>query len=285
MTVTFTLGSIVADGGEVISRTLHGWGLVSLSDWTSLTQSKADIIQRPQAHGAFDPGTDWRQEGAYVASLAYLGDSVADLDNAIRELTGLAAIDDLIDCTFNDGNISSTRRVSIRKIDVPEHRGRSRLTGISVSLLAPDPFAYGDTSSASTGLPKAGGGVQFPVQFPVNFGVAGDAGRAVFTNTGTAPTPLKFKVSGGMSDGFTLRCVETGNTLTFMRPLDVSDYVILDSSDASVLLNGVSPVSGFLIQDDWWTVPPGGTCTVQFNSIGVVYGVPTLELSGAPAYF
>jgi hypothetical protein len=256
-----------------------------LDSWLSLSESKASVSERPQAHGAFDPGTDWRQSGVFALTVAYVSDSYADTVTAIRSLTGLGALDGLVTLVVSDDSGVTTRMVSIRKIDVPDLHTRSSVGGIAVDLLAPDPFAYGPSVESSTGLPAAGGGVQFPMQFPADFGVAGDDGRAVFTNTGTAPTPLKFKVSGGMSDGFSLRCVETGDTLTFMRPLDVSDYVLLDSSDASVLLNGVSPVSGFLIQDDWWTVPPGGTCTVQFNAIGVVYGVPTLELSGAPAYF
>lgn len=278
--ISVSLGGMVFAGNAT-----QGWILQGIDGWNSLSGSKADVVERPQAHGAFDPGTDWRQSGVFALTVAFVGAAYADTVAAIRNLTGLGAVDSLLPLVVTDESGSTTRMVSIRKIDVPDLHGLPSVGGIALDLLAPDPFAYGDSTSASTGLPKAGGGVQFPVQFPVNFGVAGDDGRAIFTNTGTAPTPLRFKVSGGMSDGFTLRCVETGDTLTFVRPLDVSDYVILDSYDASVLLNGVSPVSGFLVQDDWWTVPPGGTRTVQFNAIGVVTGVPTLELSGAPAYF
>lgn len=275
-----TIGGITAS-----SDASRGWILAKLSGWLSLTESKADEVERPQAHGAFDPGTDWRTGAGFTVTLSYHGENPAELELALRELKGIAKSDALIDCMVETDAGVTSRMVSVRKIDIPGLTFMNFMSGIAVDLLAPDPFAYGASSSASTGLPKAGGGVRFTMQFPADFGVAGDAGRAVFTNTGTALTPLKFKVSGGMSDGFSLRCVETGDTLTFKRPLDVSDYVLLDSSDASVLLNGVSPVSGFLVQDDWWTVPPGGTCTVQFNAIGVVYGVPTLELSGAPAYF
>ena len=276
----FTISEITADSGA-----RSGWILAALSDWLSLPQSKADETERPQAHGLFDPGTDWRTGAGFTATLSYRGETPGEVEQAVRELKAIASSDDLVRCVVETDLGTTWREVSIRKIDIPGLTFMGFMRGIALDLLAPDPVAYGVVSSASTGLPKAGGGVRFPMRFPADFGVAGDAGRAVFTNTGTAPTPLKFKVSGGMSDGFSLRCVETGDTLTFKRPLDVSDYVLLDSSDASVLLNGVSPVSGFLVQDDWWTVPPGGTCTVQFNAIGVVYGVPTLELSGAPAYF
>ncbi|MEE8725548.1 MAG: hypothetical protein SOI15_05695 [Bifidobacterium crudilactis] len=122
-------------------------------------------------------------------------------------------------------------------------------------------------------------------RFPVDFGADGVDGRARFTNEGTAPASVRFRVSGGLPDGFSLRCVETGDVLSFRRPVASDDYVLLDSSDGSVLLNGVSPVSGYLTDDDWWQVGPGETCTVQFTSLGGVQGSPLLVLSGSPAYF
>jgi hypothetical protein len=122
-------------------------------------------------------------------------------------------------------------------------------------------------------------------RFPVDFGSAGVDGRARFTNEGTAPASVRFMVSGSLPDGFSLRCVETGDVLTFRRPVASDDYVLLDSSDGSALLNGVSPVSGYLTDDDWWQVGPGETCTVQFTSLGGVQGSPLLVLSGSPAYF
>lgn len=285
MTVTLTLGTIIADGGAYVTRTGHGWGLQNISDWMSLPSSKAEVYERPQSHGSFDVGTDWRQSASFTVTLAYMGVSIADLDEAIIALTGLASSTELITCIFDDGNYVTTRLVSIRKIDVPSHRGRKRLQGITVDLLAPDPFAYGASSSASTGLPAPGGGVAFPVGFPVGFGAVGVDGRARFINEGTAPTSLRFRVSGGFSDGFSLRCVESGDVLTFRRPVASDDYVLLDSSDGSALLNGVSPVSGYLTDDDWWQVGPGETCTVQFTSLGGVQGSPLLVLSGSPAYF
>ncbi|MEE8725822.1 MAG: hypothetical protein SOH95_02415 [Bifidobacterium crudilactis] len=459
MKVTFTIGAIIADGGAYVTRTGHGWGLQDISDWMSLPSSKSDVYERPQSHGAFDTGTDWRQSASFTVTLAYMGVSIADLDEAIIALTGLASSTELITCTFDDGNYLTTRLVSIRKIDVPSHRGMKRLQGITVDLLAPDPLAYGVESSVSTGLPAPGGGVRFvnglssawtgspdasastlskdgtviatnlstdpnfvssghgtwqtdrtlnsdgtytftlssgkangtfyltpnagaftftpntqyvigvwykptsigiqplsnathvgivkdtthyvfsatsdssgiinsaiwigsgqtsitPIKvlavsqsdydamqslgvdwfagdtyqgsgfrFPVDFGAAGIDGRARFTNEGTAPASVRFRVSGGLPDGFSLRCVETGDVLTFRRPVASDDYVLLDSSDGSALLNGVSPVSGYLTDDDWWQVGPGETCTVQFTSLGGVQGSPLMVLSGSPAYF
>lgn len=276
----FTIGEITADSGA-----RSGWILAALSDWLSLPQSKADETERPQAHGLFDPGTDWRTGAGFTATLSYRGETPGEVEQAVRELKAIASTDDLVRCVVETDLGTTWREVSIRKIDIPGLTFMGFMKGIALDLLAPDPLAYGVESSVSTGLPAPGGGVVFPVGFPVGFGAAGVDGRARFTNDGTAPAPVRFRVSGGLPDGFSLRCVETGDALTFRRPVASDDYVLLDSSDGSALLNGVSPVSGYLTDDDWWQVGPGETCTVQFTSLGGVQGLPLLVLSGSPAYF
>jgi hypothetical protein len=274
------LGDITFNGSDS-----KGWIFQSLDAWHSLPESKAEISERPKAHGAFDVGTDWRQSAAFVLTVAYLSDSYTETIAAIRALTGLAQTDALITMSVSEESGVTARQVSIRRIDVPDLHDATSVGSIAIDLLAPDPVAYGVESSVSTGLPAPGGGVAFPVGFPVGFGAAGIDGRARFTNEGTAPTSVRFRVSGGLPDGFSLRCVETGDVLTFRRPVASDDYVLLDSSDGSALLNGVSPVSGYLTDDDWWQVGPGETCTVQFTSLGGVQGSPLLVLSGSPAYF
>ncbi|MDN6001642.1 hypothetical protein, partial [Bifidobacterium crudilactis] len=235
------LGDITFDGSDS-----KGWIFQSLDAWHSLPESKAEISERPKAHGAFDVGTDWRQSAAFVLTVAYLSDSYTETVAAIRALTGLAQTDALITMSVSEESVVTTRQVSIRRIDVPDLHDATSVGSIAIDLLAPDPVAYGVESSVSTGLPAPGGGVAFPVGFPVGFGAAGVDGRARFTNDGTAPAPVRFRVSGGLPDGFSLRCVETGDALTFRRPVASDDYVLLDSSDGSALLNGVSPVSGYL---------------------------------------
>jgi hypothetical protein len=448
--VKFTIGEITADSGA-----RSGWILAALSDWLSLPQSKADETERPQAHGLFDPGTDWRTGAGFTATLSYRGETPGEVEQAVRELKAMASTDDLVRCVVETDLGTTWREVSIRKIDIPGLTFMGFMKGIAIDLLAPDPLAYGVESSVSTGLPAPGGGVRFvnglssawtgtsgaststlskdgtllatnycsdpkavtlktvwhsggvqnvdgsysytaptdyssgtvyvaplsdklavgtdyvvaitfddigsqsliPNQsgysivsrtptslvykvtartdstidvavwiqkgttltlrsamvltindwnalqslgidwfagdtyqgsgfrFPVDFGADGVDGRARFTNEGTAPASVRFRVSGGLPDGFSLRCVETGDVLSFRRPVASDDYVLLDSSDGSVLLNGVSPVSGYLTDDDWWQVGPGETCTVQFTSLGGVQGSPLLVLSGSPAYF
>ncbi|MEK0217242.1 hypothetical protein WM014_00020 [Bifidobacterium mongoliense] len=161
MQAVLTLGGIAFDGGANITRNGHGWGLQAITDWHSLTASKAQINERPQAHGAFDPGTDWRKSTANEIKAAYWGHDHNDLIRAIQQLTALANRDELMECTMDVDGVVLRRMVSVRNVDVPDTRGRSNLQGIVVDLLAPDPRAYGPVSSDSTGLPVHGGGLVF----------------------------------------------------------------------------------------------------------------------------
>ncbi|KAB1647468.1 hypothetical protein F8O06_02710 [Pseudoclavibacter sp. CFCC 14310] len=276
-----TLGGIVFDGQYPV----HGWMLDDLTDWFSLPDSKAESVARPQAHGSFDPGTDWRAGSVHTLTAGYAGASTAEVERALRTLNGLAGTNTLVRCEVALPSGVTHRMVSIRRIDAPPVYNLPFVTGIKIDLLAPDPCAYGTEVSAVTGLPTAGTGVQFPFAFPADFGTPGDPGRVVFVNEGTAPTPLRFRVSGGMSDGFSLKCIESSDVLTLSRPLPVGSSVTLDSSDGTAMLDGVSPVSGFLTDDDWWQVGPGETCTIQFEALGDVTGSPQLQVTGAPAWF
>lgn len=468
--ISVNLGGIVFNGGDrVMEDDQHGWYFTEFEDWLSLTSTKADITERPYAHGAFDPGTDWRSSGVYTLTAYYYAHSVSELETSIRDLTRLGGIDSLIECAVTVDGDTTRRMVEIVSINVPSHHMRTKLGGITIDLRAPDPLAYGDTSSASTGLPKAGGGIVFdtspstrwtgtpnaststlsqdgqvvatnlvtspkpytkdfysltnctvtddngwvritpdsgntsPQQgwaylhldkstvakgdnlvlafecrsdspndyrvafincassvareasvhanpgsagllvskqftygeyygndftfqtfgqyslwvrnvvvctaadwsamqalgidwfdgdtypghllFPIDFGAPGDEGRVSFVNSGTASTSVRMSVSGGFADGFQLKRVETGQLLTMRRLVAESDTVVLDSSDGSAMLNGLSSVSGYLTDDDWWNVNAGEKCTIQFTALGEVTGTPKLSLSASPAFF
>lgn len=164
--------------------------------------------------------------------------------------------------------------------DSKAYRGWLRWT---LDLLAPDPRLYGPVTTSSTGLPTPGTGLKFPLAFPLDFGVPGDPGRAEFTNVGRVAVPVRLRVTGGMSEGFTLRRVETGEQISLSWPLLVSDVVSIDTDTGSCLLNGQSSLTGYMPLTDWWQIGPGERCTVQFGALGQVTGTPTLTLEAAPA--
>lgn len=283
--VSVTLGNIVFDGGKAIENDHFGWYFTELSDWMSLTSSKAEMTERPLAHGAFDPGMDWRNSGVYTLTALYRGQSVNTLEDAIHHLTALGGRDDLVTCTVDTGGLITSRRVQISQVTVPSHHVTPVLRGIQVDLKSPDPFAYAQEVSATTGLAKKGTGLKFPLVFPLDFGHAGADGRVRFTNSGTAPVAVRMSVNGGMSEGFQLKRVETSDLITVKRTITATDVVDIDCADGSVILNNASSISGFVTNDDFWLVNAGETCTVQFTAIGDISGTPSLKMTAAPAYY
>ena len=79
------------DGGAGIVGARHGWGLQNLTDWMSLSDAKNDVNERALQHGAFDPGQTTRQSALITATVAYVGSTVAELEQAIYALNGLTA--------------------------------------------------------------------------------------------------------------------------------------------------------------------------------------------------
>lgn len=274
------------DGGAGIVGARHGWGLQNLTDWMSLSDAKNDVNERALQHGAFDPGQTTRQSALITATVAYVGSTVAELEQAIYALNGLTAEPAApLRATFRGAAGETHRDMTNIEITVPSHRGRSRLSDITIDMTAIDPRAYGAESTNSTGMAAHGGGLRFPLTFPVNFGTPGTDGRVRFTNTGTATTYLTLVVTGGMSQGFSLKRVETGQTITISRPINMDDTVTLETYYGTVLLNNQSSLSGFLTEYDWFQCPPGETCTVQFTPLGTVTGTPTLTMTTSPAWW
>lgn len=269
------------------ATTNHGWLLQSITDWMSLSESKADIKERPQAYGAFDPGTDWRKSLAITLKVAWLGDSEQELEQAITMLNAIGALDRLVTLSVTTTSSIRTRQVSIRNIDPPDTHGRSNLEAIAIDMIAIDPRSYGPASSGITGLPHHGGGLAYKLMLPMSFGLAGSDGRARFQNTGSAPTSVNLTVQGGGTDGITLKRVENGATLVLSRPCNADDRIVFNSADSSVMLNDQAELSGWMTSDDFdgFDVQTGETCTVQLGIQGDPVGTPMLTLTAAPAYW
>lgn len=159
------------DGGAGIVGARHGWGLQNLTDWMSLSDAKNDVNERALQHGAFDPGQTTRQSALITATVAYVGSTVAELEQAIYALNGLTAEPAApLRATFRGAAGETHRDMTNIEITVPSHRGRSRLSDITIDMTAIDPRAYGAESTNSTGMAAHGGGLRFPLTFPVNFG-------------------------------------------------------------------------------------------------------------------
>jgi hypothetical protein len=130
----------------------------------------------------------------------------------------------------------------------------------------PDPLRYGAPVTVSTGLPSAGGGLAYPLAYPLDYGATGATGRLTLANSGTAPAPIVFAVTGSLDQGFEISAA--GQRLTYPVPVPAGQVIELDTAAGTVLVEGTASRRGNLSNADWMTVPKGGELTVQFTSLG-----------------
>lgn len=152
----------------------------------------------------------------------------------------------------------------------------------------PDPFKYGPTQTATTGLPTEGsGGLAFPLfgtTGKLEFGTPGNPGQVTLANPGTADAWPTFTITGPALGGIVLSDVATGREIVYTGDIPSSGVLlIVDSSSGRATLNG-SDRTGQLTVKQWWPVPAGGSSTVQFSTLGAAGQAGTLAAAVSPTY-
>jgi hypothetical protein len=209
-----------------------------------------------------------------------------DAITALRStLMGLKQLSPGWNVTITDGELGPrTAHVELAGKITFDTSKSDVVADFSIPLMMKDPHSYGPTITKSTGLPVTGGGLEFPLVFPLDFHTSGTSGRIITTNLGETETVSSLSVTGGMSGGFSLICIELGYEIRLERQIPDGSEVTIDMRTGQAFIDAESAVSGFLTSRQWWTNPPGETRTIQFNSIGAVTGTPILTAHTAPAY-
>ncbi|TFD41757.1 hypothetical protein E3T37_03640 [Cryobacterium sp. TMT2-10] len=284
MTAIVNVGGIGMDGTYQPGDGVYQVGKKFFSDWYSVSDAKSDIRERPVGHGAFGAAEDWR------SSL------VLDMDGWFRGASWLSMMNTLsaavstgrpVMVSVTDDAGTTSRSVSVRRF-VPTPDPGARVCEFSILMVARDPLRYGPAVSVSTGLPTPGGGIAYPVPYPISYGTPGDPGRVLTLNTGAAETFSMLEVTGGMSGGFELVEGVTNSTLRFERPIPDGSTIYLNPRTGRVSMDGPSDVSRYLTRSEFWSVPAAvggapGSRLIQFNSLGVVTGTPILTARTSPA--
>lgn len=276
--------SLTVSGLTFTSDTNSGWGLSDIDGWFPAPPVKTQSRERAQADGNFGIAKFYRSARA----LTVTGLLTADTEPTATAMRySVAAIQsDGLPSSFvvdENGFVLSMIAELIGSPDI------ALITDTVYSYVlqfqADDSRKYAPELVTSTGLGTSSGGLAFPFVPPADFGTPGDPGRLVTTNSGTADTYSIFEVTGGLSGGFQLLCIETGQIIRFERAIPVGSVVSVNPSTGRVSIDGQSDVSGFLTRQDWWFIPRGVTRTIQFSALGSVTGTPTLTARTKPAYW
>lgn len=268
---------ILTEGSSV------GFALEILSGWQTPAPPRVKLNLRPQAHGSFSPGVTYRDTKIVTVAGSFTGDTIEQAYAAMEQIAGLGSDGDSFTLRYVNELGAKTMTVWLANApDLPDVLWTPYFR-FAFEVVAIDPRKYDDASPVSTELPSAAGGASWPVGWPVSWGAVGSLGRVTSTNMGTAPSVPLFQISGGLPNGFLLAEVGTGQEVRFEGAIPLGSTLYLNPRTGSASLDNQADRSGLLTRSEWWSVPPGGTSSVQFTTLGAVVGTPLLTVLFASA--
>jgi hypothetical protein len=162
------------------------------------------------------------------------------------------------------------RRTLVRGVPSPFPPGTVRAA--QLTFRAPSGL-FEDATATTYRLTPSGsatGGMSFPVSFPMTFGSGQVAGASSVTTSGTAPTPVQWRLYGPFQNPVVSRR-DTGEQLSFPGlTVAAGDYLSIDTDARTVLLND-NPANSLYGSLDfstatWWRLPASGTTPVLFTA-------------------
>lgn len=265
--------------------TATGFHLSGLVGWDDGAPTRYQADERPQGNGTFRPGTVYR--GARVVSVAGTWTGT-DLQSAYQARLQLAAVP-ANESPFVVTDLLGSKSVTAALAAAPtmDDGLYAPFFSFAFEVVASDPFRYGSPVTSTVGVPTPSSGLVWPLgstSLYFDWGAPGNSSQLSLSNPGTAESWPVFTVAGGLSAGFTLTWIPTGDQIVFAYPIPDGSSVNVDSRTGRVTLDGSSDVTGFLTSSSWFSVPAGGAGFVQFTPNGTQTGVPSAAASLSPAY-
>jgi hypothetical protein len=248
-------GKALGDGSPFLVAKIDG-----LLDLPAVTTADKGRLRR---HGLI-PGDDFTGGRSVVITFEVFGDTVAEFTDAVADLAALTTPGkDEQALVFKIPGVAGGGHRLIycrpRKRSLPIGREYYyRLPLAQVEFVATDPriyslFEYNETTT----LPSAGGGVTFPLTFPLTFGSVSTGGVIWPFNGGTFATPPKFTITGPVVNPKIMN-VTLDKWIQCEISLAAGDTLTIDTEKRTIMLNGTASRYHTLTADSkWWELVPG----------------------------
>lgn len=262
--------------------------LTALIGFLDLGGVRAPMTQRARQHGGYVEA-HYAAGATRTAEFNITATSAAAFQPAVATLRAQTYAQDagtrpLWFQVPGQGLLTGQAQVLNRSIPTVQAFALGLVQKAAVQWYFPDPFWYGPTQTATTGLPSTSGGLVYPLAYPLAYGTTA-TGWASCQNIGSEATSPTFTVTGPHDNGFQVTSVEDGLTLQYNGPLGANDTVTINTATGSVVLNGVSDRRNLLtFAGVWPSIPAGATRTYAFSTLGATYPAAQLTVTWAPAY-
>jgi hypothetical protein len=239
-------GLDLGGGNDYHVEAITGWD--DLPDLSDLSAARA------RGHG--DHVGDLYSQARIVTVTGSIANRAArnTLAQAVLAATAVSsAVENLTVDTMGQA-LTTGARLTRRSLPVGDDYP-SGIIPFALQWRCPDPLRYEATQTATTGLPFAGGGLAYPLAYPLDYGAASTPGQITLTNGGTADTPIVFTVTGPLLSGFEISAA--GQRITYPVAVPTGQTITIDTGNGSVLVEGTSDRRADLTSADWLQVPAG----------------------------
>ena len=258
-----TSKGVVDDQGTV-------WYLTGVEGWSDAPPPRTSLTPRAGEHGGFDGPAFLDMRALTVNGIAVCTDRISTWRSRdiFTSVLGDPALGLSTVVVTQAGYL--TRRMLVRRSgDNKTQLIAPNVFKFSMILVAPDPRRYADTlSSQAVGLPTVGGGgLVYPLVYPLTYGSGTSGGQMALINLGTMSTWPLWLVTGPVT-GPVITNTDTGQRLEFDPTFDVpaGQVMTVDPNVKTVFLAGVSRRDR-LFTAQWFDLDPG-TVNIRFSSVG-----------------
>lgn len=291
MTTTPTLEDWQLQLGTLLMGPGTPYDVAQAEGLDELPALRDDDEDRPGQHGQ-DSGPDKASGRTVTLDLEVMGTDVVPYHDALDALRRATVPDEdgaLVPLWFRlPGQPVLRLDVKARKRDIPTNAEYAMgFAEAAVQLRAPRPFAYGADLTASALLATGqNGGLDYPLDYRLDYGDPGTSGRVMLANAGTAPAWQTYTVWGPFDDaGFEIVDLRLGRRLIYPAAIAATSWVVLNSSNGRVLEQGTASRRYGLTRAQWTPVPSGGSTEVLINALGVPQAAARLDVAWADTYW
>lgn len=255
--------------GQVYGYPLSAFTFSDVSGWLDTPPPRSTSVERPGRHGLFLG--KMRGGGRTIEVELTLATHDLEALHALQEATVLEEDPQEEPLVIWSGTVEPQyvlARLERRAVptdyqfSMGHHRAR-------LQWVASDPRRYSVTEQGgSVGVPNVGsGGLEFPLEFPLDFGAGRGGSTLVITNEGSVAVWPVFTMTGPIT-GPIITLTNTGQSLVFDPTWTIAagETVVVDTDARSVLLSGV-PRDDRLHRRDWFPLAKGVN-TIQFDTTG-----------------
>jgi hypothetical protein len=257
--------------------------ITAVDGWEQLPEGRYDKLPRSRGHGSH-PSPVWADERVVtVEGFTHDEPRRDELLHALQRSTTFGGTEEPLTVDLAGRTLTAAAQLlAARPALLRGEWGIGRF-GWVLQWRCPDPVRYGPATSQTIGLPSPGAGLTYPLAYPLDYGEAGSTGQVTVTNPGTADAPLLLTAVGPLPGGFAVSAA--GQEIRYPVPIPAGQTVTVDTGAGTVLVEGTASRRGDLTRADWIQVPPAGTVTLQFVSLGGYQPDATLTATIRPAYW